>query len=77
MEGADPNSVADRLSTESFRTHRVRVISARDLNRKERVTVVMVTHDLAAAASGDRTVEISDGRIVREFSVAAEAGGRA
>ena len=36
------------------------------LSRGDRVTVVMVTHNLAAAMYGDRTLEMQDGRIVRE-----------
>src|SRR5262249_56734226 len=37
-----------------------------ELSRVERVTVVMVTHNVAAAMHGDRTVEMQDGRVVRE-----------
>ena len=37
----------------------------RELNR-EGVTVVMVTHSNLAAAYGDRTLEIQDGRIIRD-----------
>jgi putative ABC transport system ATP-binding protein len=37
-----------------------------ELSRIERVTVVMVTHNVAAAMYGDRTVEMQDGRVVRE-----------
>ena len=33
----------------------------------DRVTVVMVTHNVAAAMYGDRTLEMQDGRIVREI----------
>jgi putative ABC transport system ATP-binding protein len=39
----------------------------RDLNRDERVTVVMVTHDPSAAAIADRIVFLRDGRIVEEL----------
>jgi putative ABC transport system ATP-binding protein len=39
------------------------------LSRVERVTVVMVTHNAAAAMYGDRTVEMQDGRIVREVRI--------
>ena len=35
-------------------------------SRGDRVTVVMVTHNVAAAMYGDRTLEMQDGRIVRE-----------
>jgi putative ABC transport system ATP-binding protein len=38
----------------------------RSLNQREGVTVVMVTHDVLAATYGDRTVELRDGRIVRD-----------
>ncbi len=38
----------------------------RDLNESQRVTVVMVTHSATAATYGDRTVEMQDGRIVRD-----------
>jgi len=37
--------------------------------RSERMTVVMVTHNFFAASYGDRTIEFSDGRIVREAHV--------
>jgi putative ABC transport system ATP-binding protein len=38
----------------------------RSLNQSEGVTVVMVTHNVFAASYGDRTVELQDGRIVRD-----------
>jgi putative ABC transport system ATP-binding protein len=38
----------------------------RSLNHTDGVTVIMVTHDLRAAMYGDRTVEVRDGRIVRD-----------
>ncbi len=38
----------------------------RRLNRERRLTVVMVTHSAFAATYGDRTVELRDGRIVRD-----------
>jgi putative ABC transport system ATP-binding protein len=38
----------------------------RDLNQSEGVTVVMVTHSVFAATYGDRTVEMQDGRLVRD-----------
>jgi putative ABC transport system ATP-binding protein len=37
-----------------------------ELSSADAVTVVMVTHDASAAAYGNRTVEMRDGRIVRE-----------
>lgn len=41
----------------------------RDLNQHEAVTVVMVTHDLLAAACGDRTIEVQDGKVVQEAAI--------
>ena len=38
----------------------------RSLNQSDGVTVLMVTHNVLAAAYGDRTVELHDGRIVRD-----------
>jgi putative ABC transport system ATP-binding protein len=38
----------------------------RSLNQSEGVTVVMVTHDVLAATYGDRTVELRDGRVIRD-----------
>jgi putative ABC transport system ATP-binding protein len=38
----------------------------RDLNKVDRMTVVMVTHNVFAATYGDRTLEMRDGRIVRD-----------
>ncbi len=38
----------------------------RRLAREHGVTVVMVTHDPAAATYGDRTVELRDGRVTRD-----------
>jgi putative ABC transport system ATP-binding protein len=42
----------------------------RRLNRERNVTVIMVTHSAAAAACGDRTIELRDGRVVRDDRVA-------
>jgi putative ABC transport system ATP-binding protein len=36
------------------------------LNQSQRVTVVMVTHNVFAATYGDRTLEVQDGRIIRD-----------
>jgi lipoprotein-releasing system ATP-binding protein len=36
-----------------------------DLNREEKVTILMVTHDLAIAQEADRTIRLVDGRVVR------------
>jgi putative ABC transport system ATP-binding protein len=38
----------------------------RELNATEGMTVVMVTHNVFAATYGDRTLEMRDGRIVRD-----------
>ena len=38
----------------------------RGLNESEGVTVVMVTHNVLAATYGDRTLEVQDGRIIRD-----------
>jgi len=38
----------------------------RSLNQSEGVTVLMVTHNVLAATYGDRTVELQDGRVVRD-----------
>jgi putative ABC transport system ATP-binding protein len=45
------------------------------LSRGDRVTVVMVTHNVAAAMYGDRTLEMQDGRIVREVRTPAASPG--
>jgi putative ABC transport system ATP-binding protein len=46
----------------------------RTLNREDGVTVVMVTHSTLAAAYGDRTLELQDGRIVRDLRMPAGVG---
>jgi putative ABC transport system ATP-binding protein len=46
----------------------------RRLNREQAVTVVMVTHSVYAASFGHRTIELVDGRIVREVRAAVERG---
>jgi putative ABC transport system ATP-binding protein len=48
----------------------------RRLNLEKRLTVLLVTHSPFAAKYGDRTVELRDGRIVRDVS-AMDQGGRA
>jgi putative ABC transport system ATP-binding protein len=40
----------------------------RALNRTEGVTIMMATHSMFAGAYGHRTIEISDGQIVRELT---------
>jgi putative ABC transport system ATP-binding protein len=44
-----------------------------DLNRSERVTIVMVTHNAFAAAYGDRTLEMRDGQLVRDVAAPVRA----
>jgi putative ABC transport system ATP-binding protein len=48
----------------------------RRLNHERRVTVVMVTHNTLAATYGDRTVELRDGRVVRDVQAPPEPTGR-
>lgn len=43
----------------------------RSLNEGDDVTIVMVTHNTFAAAYGDRTLELEDGRIVRDVATPA------
>ena len=38
----------------------------RSLNQSDGVTVLMVTHNVLAAAYGDRTVELRDGHVIRD-----------
>jgi putative ABC transport system ATP-binding protein len=47
-----------------------------ELNREQRLTIVLVTHSPVAAACGHRMLELQDGRILRETrpSAAAAAG---
>ena len=47
------------------------------LNREQHLTIVLVTHSPVAAGYGHRTVELSDGRILRETrpSAASASGG--
>lgn len=40
-----------------------------ELNRTERVTIVMVTHNHLAATYGHRTIELRDGRIARDVAL--------
>ncbi len=48
----------------------------RHLNRVRTLTVLMVTHNTFAAAYGHRTLELRDGRIVREVRAPPDVGGR-
>jgi putative ABC transport system ATP-binding protein len=45
-------------------------------NRERCVTVIMVTHSALAATRGDRTIELRDGRIVRDVHASQEPTGR-
>jgi putative ABC transport system ATP-binding protein len=50
----------------------------RALNESEGVTVVMVTHNVLAATYGDRTLEMQDGRIIRDVRTPPKVrGGKA
>jgi putative ABC transport system ATP-binding protein len=46
----------------------------RSLSLEQQLTVVMVTHNTFAATYGHRTVELRDGRMVREFGIEPEPG---
>ena len=46
----------------------------RRLNREQALTVVMVTHSVYAASFGHRTVELADGRVVRDVRAPTERG---
>jgi putative ABC transport system ATP-binding protein len=48
----------------------------RRLNSEKSLTVMMVTHSALAATTGDRTIELRDGRIVRDVRAPHEATGR-
>src|SRR5262249_49179698 len=48
----------------------------RRLNRDRSVTVIMVTHSGVAAMCGDRTIELRDGRIVRDDQTSLDATER-
>lgn len=45
----------------------------RDLNRTQQLTVIMATHNTFAATYGHRTVEISDGMLVRDVTAPARS----
>lgn len=46
----------------------------RSLNQERKLTVVLVTHSAFAATYGHRTIEIQDGRIVRDVEAPRERG---
>ncbi len=52
------------------RTGRAILDLLRSLNVEQSVTVILVTHNMLAATYGDRTVELRDGRVVREARAA-------
>lgn len=56
------------------RTGQVILDLLRRLNHTEHLTVVLVTHSSFAATYGDRTIELQDGRIVRDVN--GREGGR-
>jgi putative ABC transport system ATP-binding protein len=65
----EPTAELDSVSAE-------RVLeSFRAVNREFGVTVVMVTHDLAAARRADRRIRVRDGRILQEGLPADPVGG--
>ncbi len=65
-----PLLLADEPTAELDTASADRVLSAfRDVNREFGSTIVMVTHDLVAAARGDRMVRVRDGRLAREALV--------
>ena len=49
------------------RTGQVILDLLRQLNHAERLTVILVTHSSFAATYGDRTIELQDGRIIRDI----------
>jgi ABC-type lipoprotein export system ATPase subunit len=59
--------LADEPTAELDSASAGRVLTSfRDVNREFRVTIVMVTHDLVAAALADRALRLRDGRLVHE-----------
>jgi putative ABC transport system ATP-binding protein len=48
----------------------------RRLNREQHITVVLVTHSALAATYGDRTIEMRDGRIIRDVRAPLDGRGR-
>jgi ABC-type lipoprotein export system ATPase subunit len=62
-----PVVLADEPTAELDSVSADRVLTAfRDVNREFRVTIVMVTHDLVAAARADHALRLRDGRLVHE-----------
>ena len=48
----------------------------RVLNAREGLTVLLVTHSTYAATYGHRTIELEDGRIVRDIRAPRDTTGR-
>jgi putative ABC transport system ATP-binding protein len=48
-----------------------------NINRQDRTTVVIVTHDLALAERADRIIRLADGRVVEDRPTARAAHGAA
>jgi len=48
----------------------------RTLNTRERLTIVLVTHSTFAATYGRRTLELEDGRVVRDIRAPRDPGAR-
>jgi ABC-type lipoprotein export system ATPase subunit len=67
--------LADEPTAELDSVSAARVMDTfRDVNREFGVTIVMVTHDLAAARRADRRIRVRDGRILHEGSAVAPVG---
>jgi ABC-type lipoprotein export system ATPase subunit len=67
--------LADEPTAELDSISAARVMDTfRDVNREFGVTIVMVTHDLAAARRADRRIRVRDGRILHEGTAVAPVG---
>jgi ABC-type lipoprotein export system ATPase subunit len=67
--------LADEPTAELDSVSAARVMDTfRDVNREFGVTIVMVTHDLAAARRADRRIRVRDGRIIHEGTVVSPVG---
>ena len=62
-----PSILADEPTAELDSESAATVLDAfRAVNREFGVTIVMVTHDLAAARAADRRIRVRDGRVLHE-----------